>query len=106
MLSRKNLLLITAIFFGILVNTSLKYTNGFTKINFVILTSISLLLNSYSLSKLMETEHMGPIYTIYAASITLVLYIYGLIFHNEIPSKNSIIGTIFILIGVYLVNNR
>jgi drug/metabolite transporter (DMT)-like permease len=49
---------------------------------------------------------MGPIYTIYAASVTLVLYIYGLIFHNEIPNKNSIIGAIFILIGLYLVNNR
>tara|TARA_B000000557_G_C20405498_1_gene288250 strand:+ start:12 stop:332 length:321 start_codon:yes stop_codon:yes gene_type:complete len=106
MLNKKNLLIISAIFFGILANTSLKNTNGFTKINNVILSCIFFLIVMYSLSKLMKIDDMGPIYAIYAASVTLVLYIYGLIFHKEIPSKNSIIGATFILIGVFLVNNK
>ena len=106
MLTRKNLLIATAIFFGILANASLKHTNGFTKIRNIVLSCFFFLFVMYCLAVLMKENNMGPIYAIYAASVTLFLYCYGLLFYKEIPTYSSMIGALFIIIGVFLVNNK
>lgn len=106
MLTRKKLLITTAIFFGILANASLKHTNGFTKTKYILLCGLFVAINCLALSNLMKTEHMGPIFSTYAACVTLFLYCYGLLIYKEIPTYSSMIGALFIIIGVFLVNNK
>jgi len=105
-ISKQILYLITSVLFGFLGNSILRSTNGFTKIKNVICSCSSFLIALWAMSKLMQINQLGPIYAIYAASITILMYFYGLLIYKEIPNYYSIIGTIFIIIGVFLVHSR
>jgi len=105
-ISKQNQYLIKTVLSGFLANVTLKESNGFKNINFVILTVIIFLYSCYYMALIMKENDIGPSYVIYSASVSLALYLYGLIFYKEIPTIYSCIGTIFVISGVYLIKNK
>ena len=97
--------LLVAISFGVIANGYfLKVSEGFTKFLPSILGEIVILLAYFSLSKAMEEIPVGFTYATYGSLTTIGALMIGMIKFNQIPNTYSIIGVIFILIGIVLVN--
>ena len=97
--------LLTAISLGVIANGYfLKVSEGFTKFLPSILGIIIILLAYFSLSKAMEEIPVGFTYATYASLTTIGVTVLALFRFNQVPNIYAIIGIIFILIGVVLVN--
>ena len=97
--------LLAAICFGVIANGYfLKVSEGFTKFLPSILGAIIILLAYFSLSKAMEQIPVGFTYATYGSLTTIGVTVLALFRFNQIPNIYAIIGIIFILIGVILVN--
>ena len=97
--------LLAAICCGVIANGYfLKVSEGFTKFLPSILGIVIILLAYFSLSKAMEEIPVGFTYATYGSLTTIGVTILALFRFNQVPNIYSIIGIIFILIGVVLVN--
>ena len=97
--------LLTAISLGVIANGYfLKVSEGFTKFLPSILGVIIILLAYFSLSKAMEEIPVGFTYATYGSLTTIGVTFLALFKFNQVPNIYAIIGIIFILIGVVLVN--
>ena len=97
--------LLVAISFGVIANGYfLKVSEGFTKFLPSILGTIIILLAYFSLSKAMEEIPVGFTYATYGSLTTIGVTVLALFRFNQVPNIYAIIGIIFILIGVVLVN--
>ena len=97
--------LLAAISFGIIANDYfLKVSEGFTKFLPSILGAIVILLAYFSLSKAMEEIPVGFTYATYGSMTTIGVTVLALFKFNQVPNIYAIIGIIFILVGVILVN--
>ena len=97
--------LLVAISFGVIANGYfLKVSEGFTKFLPSILGTIIILLAYFSLSKAMEEIPVGFTYATYGSLTTIGVTVLALFKFNQVPNIYAIIGIIFILIGVILVN--
>tara|TARA_B100000686_G_scaffold224486_1_gene231628 strand:- start:40 stop:381 length:342 start_codon:yes stop_codon:yes gene_type:complete len=97
--------LLAAISFGIIANGYfLKVSEGFTKFLPSILGIIIILLAYFSLSKAMEEIPVSFSYATYGSLTIIGVTVLALFKFNQVPNIFAIIGIIFILIGVILVN--
>jgi small multidrug resistance pump len=97
--------LVAGISFGIIANGYfLKMSQGFTKFLPSILGVVIILLAYFSLAKAMQTIPVGFTYATYGGLTTIGVTLLGLLRFNQIPNFYAIIGIIFILIGVVMVN--
>ena len=97
--------LLTAISLGVIANGYfLKVSEGFTKFLPSILGVIIIFLAYFSLSKAMEEIPVGFTYATYGSLTTIGVTVLALFRFNQVPNIYAIIGIIFILIGVVLVN--
>ena len=97
--------LLAAISFGIIANGYfLKVSEGFTKFLPSVLGIIIILLAYFSLSKAMEEIPVGFTYATYGSLTIIGVTALALFKFNQVPNIYAIIGIIFILIGVVLVN--
>ena len=97
--------LLAAISFGVIANGYfLKVSEVFTKFLPSILGTIIILLAYFSLSKAMEEIPVGFTYATYGSLTTIGVTVLALFRFNQVPNIYAIIGIIFILIGVVLVN--
>ena len=97
--------LLIGICFGVIANGYfLKASEGFTKFLPSILGVIIILLAYFSLSKAMEEIPVGFTYATYGSLTTIGVTVLALFKFNQVPNIYAIIGIIFILIGVILVN--
>jgi len=97
--------LLVAISFGVIANGYfLKVSEGFTKFLPSILGAIVILLAYFSLSKAMEEIPVGFTYATYGSMTTIGVTVLALFKFNQVPNIYAIIGIIFILVGVILVN--
>ena len=97
--------LLAAISFGIIANGYfLKVSEGFTKFLPSVLGIIIILLAYFSLSKAMEEIPGGFTYATYGSLTIIGVTALALFKFNQVPNIYAIIGIIFILIGVVLVN--
>ena len=97
--------LLAAISFGIIANGYfLKVSEGFTKFFPSIFGAIIILLAYFSLSKAMEEIPVGFTYATYGSLTTIGVTFLALFRFNQIPNIYALVGIIFILIGVVLVN--
>ena len=99
------LFLLIAITSGVIANGFfLKASEGFTKIIPSLIGSSIIIIAYFCLSKAMENIPIGFTYATYGSLTTIGALMIGMIKFNQIPNIYSIIGVIFILIGVVLVN--
>ena len=98
------IVLIIAVILGTAANGFAKGTQGFTVFIPSILTAITIVGCMYALSVVMKNIPMGITYASFAGLTIISTVVVGIIRFNQIPNLYSIIGLVFIIIGVVMVN--
>ena len=98
------IVLILAVILGTAANGFAKSADGFTSLMPSILTAITIVGCMFTLSIVMKTIPVGITYTSFAGLCIIATTIVGIYKFNQIPNLYSIIGLVFIIIGVVMVN--
>ena len=96
--------LVLAVILGVTSNSFAKSAEGFTILFPSIITGITIVACMYALSVVMKNIPMGITYASFAGLTIISTVVVGLIRFNQIPNLYSIIGLVFIIIGVVMVN--
>ena len=96
--------LILAVILGVTSNSFAKSAEGFTLLFPSIITGITIVACMYALSIVMKNIPMGITYASFAGLTIIVTVIVGVIRFNQVPNLYSLIGLVFIIIGVLMVN--
>ena len=92
------------IFFGIVANSLAKISDGFTKLTPSILCILFMCITMYSMAKAMTALPVGFAYSTYSGLVVTGVVLFAVLKFNQVPNLYSIIGIIFIIIGVVMVN--
>jgi len=98
------LFLALAVLLGVTSNSFAKSAEGFTLLFPSIITGITIVMCMYALSMVMKNIPMGITYASFAGLTIIATVIVGIIRFDQMPNFYSIIGLIFIIIGVVMVN--
>ena len=96
--------LAVAVFLGVTSNSFAKSAEGFTLIVPSIITAITIVLCMYALSLVMRNIPMGITYASFAGLTIVATVIVGIIRFDQVPNLYSLIGLVFIIVGVLMVN--
>ena len=103
-LTTSYLFLAVAVFLGVTSNSFAKSAEGFTLIVPSIITAITIVLCMYALSLVMRNIPMGITYASFAGLTIVATVIVGIIRFDQVPNLYSLIGLVFIIVGVLMVN--
>ena len=103
-LATSYLFLALAVLLGVTSNSFAKSAEGFTLLFPSIITGITIVMCMYALSMVMKNIPMGITYASFAGLTIIATVIVGIIRFDQMPNFYSIIGLIFIIIGVVMVN--
>ena len=103
-LTTSYLILGVAVFLGVTSNSFAKSAEGFTLLFPSIITAITIVLCMYTLSLVMKNIPMGITYASFAGLTIIATVIVGVVKYNQIPNVYSLIGLLFIVVGVLMVN--
>ena len=103
-LTTSYLFLAVAVFLGVTSNSFAKSAEGFTLIVPSIITAITIVLCMYALSLVMRNISMGITYASFAGLTIIATVVVGIIRFNQVPNLYSLIGLVFIIVGVLMVN--
>ena len=98
------LFLALAVFLGVTSNSFAKSAEGFTLLVPSVVTAITIVLCMYALSIVMKNIPMGVTYASFAGLTIISTVVVGIIRFNQVPNLYSIIGLVFIIVGVLIVN--
>ena len=98
------LFLAIGISFGIASNSFAKSAEGFTLLFPSIITGITIVACMYALSMVMKNIPMGITYASFAGLTIIATVVVGIFRFDQMPNLYSIIGLVFIIIGVLMVN--
>ena len=93
-----------AVLLGVTSNSFAKSAEGFTLLFPSIISSITIVLCMYALSLVMKNIPMGITYASFAGLTIIATVVVGIIRFNQVPNLFSLIGLVFIIIGVLMVN--
>ena len=93
-----------AIVLGIVSNGFLKATEGFTKLSPVLFCIITIIACLFCLSKAMTIIPVGVSYATYGALTITAVTLFGVLKYNQTPNIYGLVGILFIIIGVVLLN--
>ena len=93
-----------AVLLGVTSNSFAKSAEGFTLLFPSIITGITIVLCMYALSLVMKNIPMGITYASFAGLTIIATVVVGIIRFNQVPNLFSLIGLVFIIIGVLMVN--
>ena len=96
--------LCAAVLFGTASNTYANSAEGFSKFIPSLLSVLTIILCMYSLSNVMKTLPVGITYASFAGICIIATSIMGIIRFNQMPNFFTIVGLVFIIVGVLLVN--
>ena len=96
--------LLLAILFGILSSGYLKTTKNFTIIIPTIFCILSIVICIYFLSKTMNILPVGFAYATYGGLTITGVTVFSIFKYNQFPNLYGVLGIIFIIIGVILLN--
>ena len=103
-LATSYLFLGVAVFLGVTSNSFAKSAEGFTLLFPSIITAITIVLCMYALSLVMKNIPMGITYASFAGLTIIATVVVGVVKYNQIPNVYSLIGLLFIIVGVLMVN--
>ena len=103
-LTSSYLFLGVAVLLGVTSNSFAKSAEGFTLLFPSIITAITIVLCMYALSLVMKNIPMGITYASFAGLTIIATVVVGVIKYNQIPNVYSLIGLLFIIVGVLMVN--
>ena len=103
-LTTSYLFLGVAVFLGVTSNSFAKSAEGFTLLFPSLITAITIVLCMYALSLVMKNIPMGITYASFAGLTIIATVMVGVVKYNQIPNVYSLIGLLFIVVGVLMVN--
>jgi len=103
-LTTSYLFLALAVILGVTSNSFAKSAEGFTLLFPSVITGITIVMCMYALSMVMKNIPMGITYASFAGLTIIATVVVGVIRFDQMPNFYSIIGLIFIIIGVLMVN--
>jgi small multidrug resistance pump len=103
-LTTSYLFLALAVVLGVTSNSFAKSAEGFTLLFPSVITGITIVMCMYALSMVMKNIPMGITYASFAGLTIIATVVVGVIRFDQMPNSYSIIGLIFIIIGVLMVN--
>ena len=98
------IILIIAVILGTASNGFAKGAQGFSLLIPSIFTAITIVGCMYTLSIVMKTIPVGVTYASFAGLCIIATTIVGVYKFNQIPDLYTIIGLVFIIVGVLMVN--
>lgn len=98
------LFLAFSVIVGTASNNYAKSADGFTLIIPSILSAITIILCMYGLSNVMKTIPIGITYASFAGLCIIATTVVGILKYNQIPNIQTVIGLVFIIAGVVIVN--
>ena len=98
------IILIIAVILGTASNGFAKSAQGFSLLIPSIFTAITIVGCMYTLSIVMKTIPVGVTYASFAGLCIIATTIVGVYKFNQIPDLYTIIGLVFIIVGVLMVN--
>ena len=98
------IILIIAVALGTAANGFAKSAQGFTVLVPSIITAITIVLCMFTLSLVMKAIPVGITYASFAGLCIVATSIVGIYKFNQMPDLYTIIGLIFIITGVLIVN--
>ena len=93
-----------AVVLGTAANGLAKSANGFTLFIPSLLTALTIVGCMFTLSIVMKTIPVGITYASFAGLCIVATTIVGMYKFNQVPSLYTIVGLVFIIIGVLMVN--
>ena len=96
--------LLIAISFGIASNSFAKISDGFTKLTPSILCILFMCITMFSISKAMSALPVGFAYSTYSGLTVTGVVLFAMLKLNQVPNIYGIVGIMFIVIGVVMVN--
>ena len=93
-----------SITFGVASNAFAKISEGFTKLTPSILCILFMCITMFSISKAMAALPVGFAYSTYSGLTVTGVVLFAVLKFNQVPNLYGIIGIIFIIIGVVMVN--
>ena len=103
-LASSYLFLFIAVLLGVTSNSFAKSAEGFTLLIPSIITGVTIVLCMYALSLVMKIIPMGITYASFAGLTIIATVLVGIFKYNQVPNLYSILGLIFIILGVLMVN--
>ena len=97
-------ILIAAVVLGTASNGFAKGSQGFTLLIPSLLTALTIVGCMYALSLVMKNIPVGITYASFAGLCIIATVIIGVLKFNQIPNLYTLIGLVFIIIGVLMVN--
>ena len=98
------IVLILAVVLGTAANGFAKSANGFTLLAPSLVTAITIVGCMFTLSFVMKTIPVGITYASFAGLCIVATTIVGIYKFNQLPNLYSIVGLVFIIVGVLMVN--
>lgn len=93
-----------AILAEILATTSMKYSDGFTRLWPSVGTTIGYLIAFMLLALTLKTVSVGTAYAIWAGTGTAVIAAIGMVFLGEAVTAAKVIGVLLVIAGVVVLN--
>lgn len=93
-----------AIFFEVVATTSLKLSNGFTRLWPSLAVVVGYVLSFWAISIAMKSIPLSIVYPMWAGLGTVLVVLCGLVFFNEPINLTKIIGVLIIVTGVIILN--
>ena len=97
-------ILVLAVILGTAANGFAKSANGFTLLIPSLLTAMTIVGCMFTLSIVMKTIPVGITYASFAGLCIVATTIVGIYKFNQLPNLYSIVGLVFIIVGVLMVN--
>ena len=98
------IILVVAVVLGTASNGFANSAKGFTLFTPSILTALTIVGCMFALSLVMKTIPVGVTYASFAGLCIIATTIVGVYKFNQIPDLYTIIGLVFIIVGVLMVN--
>ncbi|MFB7636646.1 DMT family transporter [Streptomyces sp. NPDC056149] len=93
-----------AILSEILATTSMKYSEGFSKLWPSLGTALGYVLAFALLAQTLKTMSMGTAYAIWAGVGTAIIAAIGMVFLGESTSPVKVLGVLLVIAGVVVLN--
>ena len=93
-----------AIVSEVIATTALKASNGLTHLTYSLVVILGYGISFYYLSQVLKTLPVGMTYAIWSGLGIVLITLVSAFFFKQIPNMPTIIGMLFIIAGVLIIN--
>ena len=93
-----------AILAEVLATTSMKYSEGFSRLWPSVFTAVGYLVAFVLLAQTLKTMSVGTAYAIWSGAGTAVIALIGMVFVGETVSAAKLLGILLVIGGVVMLN--